>query len=81
MLICICGGQRQVQLSNISLWQHPVMVIISTGAGDSWFVYLFANSVVVFGKDVGAGALDLGLVLNDAVETVRWWEGFGYLRC
>lgn len=57
------------------------MVIISTGAGDSWFVYLFANSVVVFGKDVGAGALDLGLVLNDAVETVRWWEGFGYLRC
>lgn len=57
------------------------MAIILAGAGHSWFVYLFVHSLVVFGKDVGCGALALGLVLSGAVKTVRRWAGFGHLRC
>lgn len=81
LLVCIWGGQSQGQLSYISFRQHPVIAIILTGAGHSWFDYLFVHNLVVFAKDVGGRALALGLALGAAVQIVRRWAGFGHLRC
>lgn len=72
-------GQIQVQLSNISLWQNPVMAVILTWANHSGFVYLFVYCLLVFGEDVVGEALVLRVVWSGAAETVRRWASFGHL--